>query len=93
MHRHRYLKEKDPVKYTFYATRGNAKRRGKEWGISLEEFRQWCEETGYMNVKGRKPESGTIERKNNNFGYFIWNIEILSLSLNSSKGNKEEDPF
>lgn len=86
----RELKEKDPIRYTFYYVKNNAKRRLKEWGISIEEFRKFCVESGYMESKGKQRWSMSIDRINNERGYYLDNIRILSLGLNSAKGTKEE---
>jgi hypothetical protein len=89
----RKIKETDPVRYTFYYIKNNARRRGKEFGIALDEFRAWVEQTGYMDSKGKQRWSMSIDRIDNSRGYFIDNIRILSLGLNASKGAQDDCPF
>ena len=95
-HRHRYTKENNYISYAFHIWKSNCRRRGKENTVSLEEFKKFCEKTGYLSGKGRRPESMTIDRIDSSKGYSIENMRILSLSQNASKGNSdfEEDlPF
>jgi len=49
------------------------------------EFRNFCEETGYIITKGMRGYRYTIDRINNNYGYHIWNIQLLSLISNIEK--------
>lgn len=88
-HRHRYNKENNFVNYVFHIWKSNCRRRGKENTVSLEEFKKFCEETDYLSGKGRRSESMTIDRIDSSKGYSIENMQILSLSLNSSKGNSD----
>ena len=92
-HRHRYNKENNFVNYIFHIWKSNCRRRGKENTVSLEEFKKICEETGYLSGKGRRPESMTIDRIDSSKGYSIENMQILSLSINSSKGNCDLEDF
>lgn len=96
-HKHyaRKRREEDPVGMRYTQFKGNAIKRNKEFGISLKQFREWCEETGYIITKGRRGQNATIDRIINEIGYYIWNIQILSLKQNASKGTKnpEDLPF
>lgn len=76
----------DPVYCRYNQFKGNAKKRGKDFTITLEEFRKFCQRTGYLIVKGRRGQNATIDRRCNAHGYHIWNIQILTLSQNASKG-------
>lgn len=91
-HRHRYDKENNPVNYVFNALRSNAKRRGKVFTLTLEQFKQFCEETDYINKRGKTGKSASIDRIDNNKGYEIGNIRILTLSENSAKWTHDEEP-
>jgi len=70
-------RQKDPVAYTFYFLKGNAKRRKKVFELNLDWFRNWVKDNGYMEHKGRASESLTIDRKRNLEGYTPDNIQIL----------------
>ena len=96
--RYALYKMKDPVGCAFTRLKSNAKRREKEFTLTLEEFKKFCEETNYIELKGRHKSSMTIDRKDSTKGYSYNNIKILSMSSNASKGNRdvpEEDecPF
>ena len=87
-HKHysRKIRETDPVLARYGQFKGNAKKRRKDFSITLEEFRSFCDRTGYIITKGRRGKAATIDRRCNSQGYHIWNIQILTLSQNSSKG-------
>lgn len=97
-HRHhaQHQKETNPVGYFYSHLKQNAKRRGKEFKLTLEEFKQFCEETNYIELKGKTAKSASIDRIDPTKGYEIGNIQILSLSDNSKKmhqDNAEDCPF
>jgi hypothetical protein len=87
-HKHYWRKrrELDPVYCRYNQFKNNAKKRAKEFTISLLEFRNFCERTGYIVSKGKRGRRATIDRRCNAHGYHIWNIQLLTLSANSSKG-------
>ena len=89
-HRHRFNKENNPLNYVFYIWKSNCKRRGKTNSVTLEEFKLFCEQTGYLDSKGRKSTSLTIDRIKSSEGYSIENMQVISLSENSSKGATDE---
>lgn len=88
MHIARRWKENRPEAYAFNTLRCNAKRRGKEFGLTLEQFRAFCRRTGYLKHKGQEAESMSIDRIDNTRGYFIDNIRVISLSENSRKADR-----
>lgn len=92
-HRHRYNKEMNPINYVFHLRKSRAKERGHEWDLTLEEFREFCKQTGYMEGKGKKAGSMSIDRIDNTKGYSLDNIQILSLSENSAKQHTDNCPF
>lgn len=82
---HIRLKEKDPVKFAFQSLRRSARRRNKEFTISLEQFTEFCVKTDYIRKKGRKGESYHIDRIDETKGYTIDNIQVLTNSENVKK--------
>lgn len=92
-HRHRYTKEVNPVNYVYDTLRCNAHRRGKLFTISKEYFIKFCEETGYLEKRGKTGKSASIDRIDPNKGYEEGNIQVLSLSANSSKMHSDKAPF
>lgn len=81
--------------YTYNILHQNAKRRGKEFKLTLEEFKTFCDETNYIELKGETKKSDSIDRIDPRKGYEIGNIQVLSLQANSSKGRNLPDdvPF
>lgn len=91
-HRKRYKKEHNPISYTYQILKGNARRRGKVFNLTIDQFRIFCEKTNYLALKGRSSSSASIDRIDPSKGYEADNIQILSLSDNSKKGDYKE-PF
>lgn len=77
------------MKAAFADLRSNAKRRGKQFDLTFEQFKQFCYETDYITGRGRSKESFTIDRIDNDKGYTLDNIRILTKSQNSSKKDKK----
>tara|TARA_R110002050_G_scaffold265465_2_gene406562 strand:+ start:8105 stop:8575 length:471 start_codon:yes stop_codon:yes gene_type:complete len=88
-HKHyaRYFKQKHPAAYAFQRLKTNARVRGVAFNLSLQEFRQWAKETGYLDNCGRKKKNLTIDRINrdNPLGYHIDNIQVLTNGENARK--------
>lgn len=82
-------KQKDPVKYCFIQLRENAKKRGKEFTLTLDFFRKFCHDTDYIQNRGRTSESFSIDRIDNDKGYTADNIQVLSYGQNSRKHTKK----
>lgn len=85
--RSRQLKERHPETYVLNAIRQKAKQRKVPFGITLVQFKEWCRETRYIETRGTSPDAATIDRKNHDEGYYIWNIKILSHAENSENGH------
>lgn len=87
-HKHfaRKRREEDPVGTRYNQFKINAKKRNKEFGITLKQFREFCEQTGYIIEKGKRGQKATIDRIINEIGYYIWNIQLLTNRQNASKG-------
>ena len=85
-HYRRKRRELDPVYCRYNNFKTNALRRGKEFTITLDEFRKFCDRTGYIVKKGRRGKAATVDRRCNAHGYHIWNIQLLTLFQNASKG-------
>jgi hypothetical protein len=94
-HRKRHYKENDPIAYCYSVTKSNARRRGKEFTLTLEYFRDFCLSTGYIERKGKLPDSLTIDRIKSELGYIPGNIQARSHLYNSTKQDKQENdlPF
>jgi len=92
-HKHYHIHRRiiDPVYNRYVNFRGNAKKRpwrggvGIPFTITLQEFREWCNEKGYVINKGMRGRNCTIDRIKNEHGYHIWNIQIKSSIANIRK--------
>lgn len=82
----RKFKESRPVTYVLNMIRSGAKRRGIAFSLTLRQFQLWCEETGYLEKRGRAPGSLTVDRRDSSKGYHIWNIQAMSHEENSEQG-------
>jgi hypothetical protein len=83
--RSRKARLSDPVRYAFNNLRNRARQRRIVFTITLEQFRQWCHKVQYIGFKGRSAESYTIDRKHNDIGYHIDNIQVMTKSENVKK--------
>lgn len=91
-------RNKNPVRYAYNNLKHNAKKRGKEFDLTLKEFEMFCMRTEYMKGKGRTAESYHIDRVDESKGYTITNITLLTNSQNIKKslgyryGKHEDEP-
>lgn len=91
-HYRRKRKKIDPVGLRYNNFKKNAIRRGKDFTITLEQFRVFCKNTGYIIKKGMRGMNATIDRIDNNRGYHIDNIHLLTHKANCSKGTESWKP-
>lgn len=85
-----------PVHYAFEAIKDSAKKRDIDFSLTIEQFAQWCEETGYADTKGVARLKFHCDRIDHRKGYSIDNIQLLSEAENIRKRNTDianEDPF
>lgn len=66
--------------------RHSARKRQLAFTITVQEFKTWCQQTGYLELRGQKPDDLTIDRIDWNEGYHIWNIRTLTHKENSEQG-------
>ena len=86
-HRHRYNKENNPVRYTYNLLKSNAKYRKKDFTLTFEQFVIICDNSEYMQKKGRKADNLTLDRVVNELGYHPNNIAVITKSANTTKRN------
>jgi hypothetical protein len=75
----------DPVRYAYNNLKNRAQQRGKEFTITLDEFRKFCVRVKYIGRRGRSAESFTIDRAREEDGYHIDNIQVMKLKDNIKK--------
>lgn len=84
-HRRQREKERNPIVYYFGALKQAARQRGKEFKLTLQQFRDFCSRTNYIELKGREANSLSIDRINPLLGYEVGNIQVLTKSENTRK--------
>lgn len=89
--RHKRYKNADLMKWSFQQQRANAKRRGKYWALTLEEFREFAVVTELMTKKGRKSLAYSVDRIKSEYGYYLGNIRRQEYGENSKKKILEYD--
>lgn len=85
--RARMFKESQPATYVLNALRNRARKRKIPFTITLVQFREWCVATRYLELRGRNPDSATIDRIDHDKGYHIWNIQIKTFLENCTNGH------
>lgn len=80
-----YWAKKNPVKYAFFNLKKSAKRRGKEFTITYEDFEKWATEVDLIKKHGKTAISYHIDRIDNSKGYTPDNIQLLTNSDNVKK--------
>lgn len=82
-------RENNPEQYAYMTLRDNAKRRGIPFTISFAYFKRFCRKTKYIQRKGIWKYSYSIDRIKNHRGYVPGNLQLLTVSENSSKYTKK----
>jgi hypothetical protein len=77
------------MRYYYQTQKDNAKRRGKPFELTIDQFRWFAVKYDMLHGKGRKSESYSIDCIDPDKGYVMGNIQRLSLGENSSKGRKK----
>jgi hypothetical protein len=89
-HRSQKTRLANPVKYAFYCRRNTAKQRGIFWDLTIDQFREFCHESEYMDKKGKTIGSFDIDRiiEGKTPGYTKSNIQLLEKVENIRKYKK-----
>lgn len=76
--RSRKWREANPIKYSFYNLRNRARRDGIPFTITFEQFDDWCFKVHYIGMeKGRGANARSVDRRYNDIGYHIDNIQVM----------------
>ena len=67
----------------FQLIKNSARRRNKPFTITLEWFTNFCQETNYIEKKGKTPGALTIDRKDHKKGYEPGNLRTSSPASSS----------
>jgi hypothetical protein len=84
----RICRKNNPVRYAYDTLKANARRRGKPFTITFEQFWEFCYEYPYMAGKGRSGVSFGIDCIIAEKGYVPGNLQLLSNRENSRKGKR-----
>lgn len=84
--RSRRLKKRHPATYVLNWLRQTARKRRLAFTITLQEFKRWCEETGYLALRGRRDSDMSIDRIDHSKGYHINNIKMRAFLENCTDG-------
>lgn len=77
--------ESHPLERAFHNLRSHAKERGKDFRLTLEEFKFFAEKTNYLSRRGKTSLSFSIDRIDNRRGYVANNIRCITIAENSRK--------
>jgi len=81
----------NPIRYAYRHLKANAKRRGKPFDLTLDEFTDFAQRTEYATKRGRTATSYHIDRIDPHQGYTASNIQVLTNRENVLKQRVESD--
>ena len=76
-------------RYAYANLKRSAAMRGIPVLLTFDEFSRWCEIHDYIRLRGSERWAMTIDRIDNSKPYSLDNIQPLSRSENTTKGNRE----
>lgn len=83
--RAKHQKESNPFGYHFNLFRCNAKRRGKDFELTIDEYKAFAVQHGLFTADGVKLSNLSIDRIDPNIGYRADNLQVLTIGENSRK--------
>jgi hypothetical protein len=84
-HASRDYRKKHPLKSAYITLKYNAKRRGKVFELTFEQFSSFVVKTNYIKGRGKKKDSYHIDRIDESQGYTSSNIQVLTNTQNMKK--------
>lgn len=81
----RSWKQRNPLRYAYQTLKDNAKRRGKEFALTIDEFAQFCYRYKYLGKKGRESDGYGVDRRDESKGYTLDNMCIKRNGNNTKK--------
>lgn len=84
-HRNQQQNENNMCRVTYRHLKYSAKVRNKPFTITYEYFEQWCNETGYLAIKGRGAGFYTVDRIKQELGYEPGNLQVKEHTQNIRK--------
>lgn len=77
----------NPLRYVWQTLKDNAKRRGKPFTLTMEEFGKFCDDSEYLDKRGTSADDLTVDRIVNTQGYEKVNIQAMTNSDNARKSD------
>lgn len=95
---HKHKKQRDRIKYPecniYEHIKLSAKRRGIEFSITLEYFKKWCKDSGFIEKKrSANRKTWSVDRIDNDKGYIEGNLQVLRVGENASKGTRSMEEW
>lgn len=84
--RDRIWRSRHPEHHLWNNLKKSAKRRGIQFTITVEEFKQFSDANGLVATVGRGAESATVDRIDSSRGYSLDNLRVLSNRENGRLG-------
>jgi len=78
-------KKSNPIRIAYTSLKNHAKERGKDFSLTLNQFKEFCVKSNYLNCKGIEKFSYHIDRIDERKGYEIGNIQLLTNTENVIK--------
>lgn len=72
----------------YHRKKNHAKAKGKPFNWTYEEFKEFCDETGFIELKKKDPYNWTIDRIDELKGYEKGNVQVLRRNYNALKYQK-----
>lgn len=91
--RSRQYRQNNPLNAAYLNLKHNARRRGKEFSLTLEDFEAFSRPIILHYGKKRNKETFSIDRKDPRKGYNLDNIQILTLEENTKKQHSDRRQF
>jgi len=79
----------NPIRYAYRNVADRANKYGYDFSLSFDEFKAFCDKTGYLKTKGSGGDDMSIDRIDSSKGYSADNIQILTKGLNAAKNNRD----
>lgn len=79
----------NPLHAAFDDLRSSARKRRKEFTLTLEQFTALVAPTRYMDEKGKERHCLHIDRIDVTLGYTFENLQVITCTENVLKGNAE----
>jgi hypothetical protein len=79
----------NPISAVLAALRQRSKRKQIPFALTFAHLSALCEESGYLKERGRQRHQLHLDRKIVELGYVDGNIQVLTCSENTIKGNQE----